>query len=58
MSRRIVASAKRIEETMEIGLKRGLTPTAVSHNSDGTTIVHFGDVSANVKPQGSGWEDA
>ena len=55
-SRRAVASAKRIEEIMAAGQRRGLSVSKVLQLPDGTCEVHFG--TANVvgthKPKGWG----
>jgi hypothetical protein len=55
-SRRAVASAKRIEEIMAAGQRRGLTVTKVLQLPDGTCEVHFGtaNVVATHKPKGWG----
>lgn len=54
--RRVVATAKRIEEIIAAGQRRGLNVAKVVQLRDGTCEVHFGAASAAMKHNPYEWK--
>ena len=54
--RRVVASAKMIEEIIAAGQRRGLNVSEVVQLRDGTCEVHFGAASATMKHNPYEWD--
>ncbi|MGR3795580.1 hypothetical protein [Vannielia sp. SX4] len=56
-SRRMRASAARIEEIIALAQRRGMTSTRISELPDGTTEIHFGGGQVVKEPLSGYWDD-
>lgn len=53
--RRVIASPKRIEDTVRLIQQCGLTPTGIAYRPDGTTVIEIGGDTESSPRKPRGW---